>query len=177
MRPLYLQNLTPDSDSTYLGAIPDGRDGTFETLKLMAAIVRHWKRDPAMRAEAISQTRGLPDKDFRGEVELLFQFVRDKIRYVQDVADVETLHTPDIILEQRAGDCDDKCILLCTLLESIGHKTRFVAMGWDDNPQSFSHVSCETRIGSLWVNCETTENVDLGWVPPTPPTDKMVVNN
>lgn len=177
MRPLYLHNLSPDSDTTFLGNIPDGRDGTFETLKLMAAIVRYWKRDPDMRALAISITRALPDKDHKGEAELLFKFVRDRIRYVQDISDVETLHTPDVILAQGAGDCDDKAILLATLLESIGHKTAFTAQGWDNDPNSFSHVSAQTKIGALWVNCECTEPVELGWEPTPAPTNTLTVYN
>lgn len=174
MRPLYLQSLSPDSETTFLGTIPEGRDGTFATLRLMAAIVRAWKRDPSMRELALSLTRGLPPKDWRAEADALFRFVRDRIRYVLDVSDLETLHTPDVILRQGAGDCDDKSILLATLLESIGHKTKFVAMAWDSG---FEHVSVETRIGSVWVNCETTENVEMGWAPNPPPLDTLPVFN
>jgi len=177
MRPLYLRDLSPESATTFLGYLPDGRAGTFETLKLMAAIVRYWKRDPDIRALAISLTRGLPDKDHRAEADALFTFVRDKIRYVQDISDVETLHTPDVILAQGAGDCDDKAILLAALLESIGHKTAFTAQGWQNDPNSFSHVSAQTKIGAIWVNCECTEHVELGWQPAPQPTNTLTVYN
>jgi len=177
MRPIYLADFAADSPTTYLGLVPDGRDGTFKTLTCMVAIVKAWKRSPDIRALAISITRALPNKDYRGEVELLFNYVRDRIRYVQDISDIETLHTPDVILAQGAGDCDDKAILLASLLESIGHKTAFTAQGWENNPEYLSHVSVQTRIGTVWVNCETTENVPLGWTPNPPPTDTLTVYN
>lgn len=170
-------NMRADTSASFLASIPDGRDGTHATLCFMARIVRAWKRNPELRAFAISVVAHVGDKDFPGEANALFEFVRDKIRYVQDVSDLETLSTPDVTLRQQAGDCDDKCILLASMMESINHKTRFVAMGWENNPESFSHVTLETRIGAIWVNCETTEQWSLGQVPNPPPTDKLTVYN
>ncbi len=53
----------------------------------------------------------------------LHRFVRDNIRYIKDIRDVETVAYPDITLQQGQGDCDDKSVLLASLLESIGHPT------------------------------------------------------
>lgn len=89
-------------------------------------------------------------------------WVRDQVQYVRDVRGVETLSTPALILAQRQGDCDDKSLLLATLLEAIGHPTRFVAM---DFGRRFSHVSVEVRLGPQWVHLETTEPVPAGWYP------------
>jgi len=94
---------------------------------------------------------------------MLYRFVRDSIRYVQDVNEIETVQEPQKTLEFGAGDCDDKATLLAALLESIGHPTRFVAIGFE--PGIFSHVYVESRIGDSWVAMETTEPVEMGWEP------------
>ena len=54
--------------------------------------------------------------------------MQDNVQYVRDVRGVETLATPIKTLETMQGDCDDQAVLLASLLESIGHPTRFVAM-------------------------------------------------
>lgn len=171
---LYRRNLREIHPAVYEGGLSDGKDGTFQTLKMMAQLVRFWKRNAGIRQLAINLCSGLQSKDYVGEVNALFEYVRDHIRYVQDVADIETLHTPDVVLGQGAGDCDDKSMLLATMLESIGHKCRFVAMSWH-GPNAFEHVSVETLIGTVWVNLETTEPVNAGWYPDPPPTDTLRV--
>lgn len=175
MENLSLKNLTWESPTTLSGFIPQGRQGTYLTLRYMAEIVRHWKRSPDMRSLAIQIVAGVDEKDYRAEACALFAFVRDRIRYIQDVNGIETLSTPDVTLRTGAGDCDDKGILLATLLESVGHQARFVAMGWSDNPEVFSHVTTETKVGSIWVNCETTEAVEMGWIPNPPPDNRLTV--
>ncbi len=105
---------------------------------------------------------------------MLHRFVRDRIRYVRDVRGVETLHTPLALLQLGQGDCDDKATLLACLLESIGHKTRFAAVGFE--PGRLSHVLTEARIGARWCPMETTEPVDMGWYPPGVKS-RMVIHN
>lgn len=82
---------------------------------------------------------------------------------MRDIRGVETLHTPEVLLKQQAGDCDDKSVLLAALLESIGHVTRFVAVGF--LPGVYSHVLVEVLLGGEWVPLETTEPVEVGWYP------------
>lgn len=89
-----------------------------------------------------------------------------------DVNEVETLHTPDVTIEIGQGDCDDKVILLSTLLEAIGHPTRFVIVGYVDE-MTFEHVYLETLIGEDWVALDPTENVEAGWSPPNPLARKV----
>lgn len=129
----------------------------------MAALIRTGKRNPLVRQTAVSLVEGLPQKDRVGEVRRLHAYVRDNIRYLRDINGVETLHTPERILQQGQGDCDDKSILLASLLESIGQPTRLLAIGFI--PGKFSHVLIETRLGDSWVPLETTEPVDIGWFP------------
>ena len=111
--------------------------------------------------------------DYRGEVEECFIFVRDSIRYLQDTNGVERLEYPAILLKTRQGDCDDKATLLASMLESIGHPCRFVAVGYQQ-PNEFEHVYVETRVGANWIPCETTLDVDLGWAPVPPNVDTPI---
>ena len=140
----------------------------------MRVLTKHGKTSMPVRELALSLISDLNQKDYIAEAKRIHAFVRDKIRYVRDVDGVETLHTPDKVIEYGQGDCDDKSILAASLLGAIGHKTRFVAMGFKDKP--FSHVYLETKIGNKWVGFETTEPVNFGWYPPGV-TSRMVVNN
>lgn len=149
--------------SQTLHEIPEGRRGIAATLDLMSRCVKQYKTHPVIRDTALELTQSLSNKDYPGEVRRLYEFVRDEIRYVRDIHGVETLYTPDQMLVTRAGDCDDKSLLLATLLESIGHPTRFVAMGFAGG--DLEHVLPETKIGQKWIPLETTEDVELGWTP------------
>jgi transglutaminase-like putative cysteine protease len=130
----------------------------------MTNYVREYKKSPELRRLSNLLTQNLRDKDFRGEAGLIFDFVQNDIRYLLDIADVETLQTPIVTLENRAGDCDDKSTLLAAMLESIGHKTRFVAAGFGG--RDIEHVFVETRIGQDWIACDATEPYPMGWEPP-----------
>ena len=146
-----------------LQAIPDGKAGTVATLKIMKSITKAGKTSLPVFNTARALISHLAQKDWFNEVKVLHRFVRDQIRYVKDVKGVESVQTPDVTLSIKAGDCDDKSVLLAALLESIGHPTRFVAIGFQ--PDDFVHVYVETRIGTSWLPLETTEPVEVGWSP------------
>jgi len=154
--------------------IPDGAGGTRATLRLMSQVVKQARADPVIRDTAADLVLGCSPGDYRGEVECLFEFVRDNIRYLQDTNGLERLEYPTILLKTKQGDCDDKATLLAALLESIGHPARFVAVGYQQ-PGEFEHVYVETRIGSNWIAAETTLNVDLGWAPVPPNVDTPII--
>lgn len=144
-----------------LQAIPNGVAGIRETLRIMSKITKQYKANPLVRELALRLTAGLNQKDWRGEVTRIHDFVRDRIRYIKDIRGIETIHTPVELLKSRQGDCDDKSILAASLLEAIGHPTRFVAVGFNKNG-TYSHVFTQTKIGNNWVTLETTEPWPLG---------------
>lgn len=144
--------------------IPSGKEGIAETLRLMRALVRDGKKSMRIRQLAVNLTAGLDQKGWGAEIGALFYFVRDKVRFQRDIRDVETLHTADAVLEMGSGDCDDKSVLLASLLESIGHPTRFAAVGFE--PGSYEHVFVETRFGPDWLPLDPTEPVEPGWSAP-----------
>ena len=144
-----------------------GRAGIFHTLKLMRNLVNDFKSRLEMIQLATRLVGFVAPKDELGEVNELFLFVRDKVRYIRDVLHVETLATPTVTLARRAGDCDDKTTLLATLCESIGYPTHFVVAGYTD-PKTFEHVYLQIFAAEQWINADPTEYKPLGWAPPNP---------
>lgn len=130
----------------------------------MRRLVEQYKTAIPVREAALNLTANLPQKDFAAEVRALWSFVKNNIRYTLDVNGVETVQTPVKTLEYGAGDCDDKATLLAALLESIGHPTRFFAVGFRNN--DISHVLLKCKINGKWIALETTEPVAMGWQPP-----------
>lgn len=154
--------------------ILSGKAGTLQTLKIMRGLVRQYKSALGIRIIAQKAVSNLPEKNYTAEAKRLHQIIRDNIRYIKDVRGVETIQTPIQTIKLGSGDCDDKSVLVASLLESIGHPTRFVACGFI--PESLSHVFVQTKIGPKWVSVETTEKWPLGKSPPNIKT-RMIVRN
>ena len=142
--------------------ISEGTEGVRETLAIMRSIARRYRSDPSIVEYARRLVMGVPQKDWLGQVRKIFYFVRDRIRYVQDPNEVETLSTPEYLLANMSagGDCDDKSVLLATLLEASGHPARFRAVGFEGG--ALTHVYVETKLGERWIPLDTTESLDAG---------------
>jgi hypothetical protein len=75
--------------------------------------------DAQVRELASSLTRGKTTRE--GKLRALFDFVADDIRYVNYVSGEWWLpNRPQQLLARREGDCDDKALLLITLLKAVG---------------------------------------------------------
>jgi hypothetical protein len=75
--------------------------------------------DAQVRELAAKLTKG--KKTRQEKLEALFDFVADDIRYVNYVSGEWWLpNRPQQLLARREGDCDDKALLLITLLKSVG---------------------------------------------------------
>lgn len=147
-------------------ALANGTTGIYQTLAAMRQMVNHCKTDPQIRQAATSTVFLTPEKDEIAEVRAVFEFVRDRIRYVKDIYGVETLSTPDKTLEGMIGDCDDQTTLLAAMLEAIGYPTRFVIAGYSG--RDFEHVYLQVWIQGHWISLDPTEHHPLGWEPPDP---------
>jgi len=134
------------------------------TLAIMSQEVKKGKVNPLVRAKAAQLVQDLPQKDFTSEIRNIFDFVQNNIRYTRDIHGVETVHGAAQVLQQEYGDCDDKAVLLASMLAAIGHPTRFVAVGF--KPEHYSHVFVDTRFGAGWLSLDATEPHAMGWRPP-----------
>lgn len=154
--------------------LPDGIAGVRETIKVMRRLVRHGKSEPLVRATAVALTAHLAQKDWAAEIGACFDYVQHHVRFLRDINEVETLHSASTVIEQAAGDCDDKMILLASLLEAIGHPTRLVAMGFA--PGDFSHVIMEVNYRGRWLALDPSEPYPMGWTPPDQ-RERMIISN
>jgi transglutaminase-like putative cysteine protease len=161
-----------------LGYLPDGEAGVDATLDIMVGVVLAYRANPTVRYSAQRLVQNCTSRDRLCQVQSVQAYVRDKINYLEDVRDTETIQTPDYTLDLNSGDCDDQSVLVASLLESIGFQTRFCAMGVRGN--FFSHVSSQVKLGRGWCNVETIVPVlkepwhgysagtptPIGWFPP-----------
>jgi transglutaminase-like putative cysteine protease len=75
--------------------------------------------DDEVKRLAAQLTTGKTTRE--GKLEALFDFVADDIRYVNYVSGEWYLpNRPQQLLARREGDCDDKALLLITLLRAVG---------------------------------------------------------
>src|SRR4030065_223403 len=86
-----------------LAAIPSGREGVRATLRLMAGLTREGKKALSVRLAALQIVENLPQRDWPAEVAALHAFVRDRIRYVEDIRGVETLQQAERTLPLQQG--------------------------------------------------------------------------
>lgn len=152
------------SRQSFLGSLPSGVAGTEETLRIMRDLVHQYKSDTHVRGVALEAVRSLAPRDWRGEVRKLFEYVRDRIRYVHDISGIETIQTPPVTIDLEAGDCDDKSTLLATLLATIGYRSRFVAVGYRQ-PNAYQHVYVEAEVNGEWIPLDATVPRPFGWRP------------
>lgn len=161
-----------------LGSIPSGEAGVAATLQIMVKFVLQYRANPVVRVLAQSVVRDCANRDALCQVRAIHAFVRDHIKYVRDVRDVETIQTPDYTLRMGSGDCDDQAVLTVSALESLGFQGRFMAQAIRGG--GFSHVSGQVMLGTRWVNLETIiptlpeawngypagAPMPIGWFPP-----------
>ncbi|MCC6524040.1 MAG: hypothetical protein IT373_15375, partial [Polyangiaceae bacterium] len=84
-----------------------------------AAVAGFTEPDAEVRRIAAELTRGKTTRDEK--VRAVFDFVADDIRYVNYVSGEWWLpNRPQELLQRRQGDCDDKALLLITLLKVLG---------------------------------------------------------
>jgi hypothetical protein len=151
--------------------IPTGLAGTRRTVVHVGRLIRDGAGDFYVRQKAIDilLARGVPPKDYLGEIAALFQWVQRHVRYTKDPFRIEVLHSARRMLELRAGDCDDMTIVLGALIKSVGHPVRIVLTGPDPRrPDLFSHIYLEARHLDQWIPLDATMPYPMGWSPRTP---------
>lgn len=146
----------------------DGAAGNLRTLAVMREMIRE---DAARDLELRRRVQGLVVEcyghDFNCEVEKLFEYARDRIRFIRDPIDVERIADAATTMADRAGDCGDKTIWLASALGAVGHLSRFVVVDFanDVATNGYDHVYLEVqRPDGTWQPLDPTpENVPPGW--------------
>jgi transglutaminase-like putative cysteine protease len=135
--------LKPESDiKGFIVESPDIDD----RIGMMIYEINMGKRDPrihqiAASAISVKQNNGqwqVEERNWDQEVDALFQYVRDNVRYTRDTYGVETFQKASRTLQLKVGDCDDLAILLGSLLQAVGYPVMLRVVGLGGN--YFQHV-------------------------------------
>lgn len=110
----------------------DGNKGIEETVRLMVDMKDHYKQDIHIRTFVLKQL--VNDDSIGGDrnvvnAERIYELLLNRIRYIPDILDVETIQSPYYTWKYRAGDCDDMALIGAVFLETIGIRTHFVIVG------------------------------------------------
>lgn len=115
-----------------------------QTTGIMNALVERHKTDVQVRIDVadIVRRHRLRDGDVRGLCDAVYQWVRERVKYWQDTAGVETIQSPPITLALGIGDCDDLSVLAATMLQAAGVKTKWLLFGYTGDYPEHVCVCC-----------------------------------
>jgi len=117
----------------------------------------------------------VPEKNWKREVVSVFEAVRANIRYVRDIANVDTYQHPKRTLEWGGGDCDCYTIALCSMLLSIGYPVKLRVMETKHpttgrRAGTWNHilmlVGLPPRGPTSWLPLDASLDKNPGWYPP-----------
>ena len=133
-----------------------GDAGVHQTIRAMRRLIEQGKKDPIIHESAANILRGanVPAFNWAGEVRAIYNWVAQNIRFTRDVYGKETLHAAAEILRLGIGDCDDFTILLCSLLGTVGHKTRILTISKPEDERHFSHVFPQVFLDGQWITID-----------------------
>ena len=153
-----------------------GEDVAYNTLAAMKRIIV----DSAKNYDVIQYARDIvqyqPAKNQIAEITAIYDFIRDKTRYVRDPAGTEHIQTPPVAIDKIKhgeifqGDCDDMTVFVLSLLKSIGYPVMLISAGYRPDKQ-LSHVYGAVQVtdfkGTRWMIVEPIKlGVPIGWEAP-----------
>ena len=100
----------------------------------MASLVQRRRDDRAVRDLALRVTEGCRPLDTRCRMMRVLDYARRNLRYELDPRGGELIHDPVDTIGRigsygaAAGDCDDGAVLISSMLESLGIRTRLRAL-------------------------------------------------
>ncbi len=147
-------------------ALADGVPDAFSIIQHLQSLVFVMAQQPLIREFTVGLIRNFRTHDDAGKIAAVVDFVRNRVRYVADPVEAEYVITPINLLTQfasgltPAGDCDDKVLLLCSMLASIGYKTRIV--GVSQQGHDFDHVIAGLWFEGAWRDIDPCDTVHAG---------------
>ena len=140
-----------------------------DTLYQMRRVILLRRADENVRGQALDIVRGANPQDDRTRIRRVGAWVKDAVTFERDPREVEAITDPILTLERVhaygsvAGDCDDAAVLISVLLESIGIKTRLVAVSIRKD-RVLHHVAVEAydRIAGAWSYVDPFAPSEIG---------------
>lgn len=113
----------------------------------MRRVAHSRKGHPLVRQLALTilKTHNVASQNYVQEALAIGRYVKEKVRYVRDIAGMEQLHDPVTMIDQiqrgvAQGDCDDMSLLIATLLLSIGHQPFFRIVRYKNGVGPYNHI-------------------------------------
>ena len=182
-----LQKHDTSSQVRDMGSVPKDRRGSVrpnrtrtqeaviknidDRINKMMRVIDAGKKDPRIRERVAGIVRGVPERDDMGEIQALFKDIREKVRFTNDIHNIELYQDPTTTYNVGIADCDDYVIALASMLQSIGFpvKIKISADGRDhQNKPLWNHVWLQAGIKSKenptqWVDVDASVDKPLGW--------------
>lgn len=127
---------------------PPGYAGiTVGTIKKMCELARWGEWQPRIRARAKWLTQHLESMDYDGELDAIWRWCCEQIRYLRDPENTEHITDPvqlDLEIDDGYGaeDCESIELYAAALLSSIGYRVLYEFQGHDpERPQQLTHAA------------------------------------
>jgi hypothetical protein len=162
-----LNNLEPGSQTIFTDSY------TEDTVNAARKLIQDSVRSQLVRITSEDILRGVAERDWQSELKTIFRWVQINSRYMQDIAGVEMIKTPErqikeiMSREVVSGDCDDLTVLLGALFVNAGYFVRLVIIRspWNrDN--SYNHIFLQAQIPGTdsWVTADPiVKDKPMGW--------------
>ena len=137
-----------------------------DRIRIIRDMITKAKADAKVRelAAGILHQARVTQKDWDGEVQAVFEWVKANIRYTRDTEGLDTFTEPLKTVSLGVGDCDDMSILLASLLGSIGYpfKLKVVSMSGIDWDHIFPLVGMPPSAPKMWIPLDASIELPLG---------------
>lgn len=148
-----------------------GDQGTAQTVELMRQLVDEALADQNFVNLAVRIVKTVPAYQDMSEVQALYRWVKQNIRFTKDPVTKEKLYPPQQLLKIKAGDCDDISMLLGAFLLALGYPARLITISANPSqPTEFSHVYVEGEVppgSGQWVPMDAARvDSEFGVAPP-----------
>jgi hypothetical protein len=155
-----------------LQSLPANVSGTDRTIKEIARLIEHDLKDQRLRVYVSQILHGVSSKDYVAELERLYSWIVQNVRFQKDPISIETVQSPLFTLRLRAGDCDDHAALMAGMAAAAGLSYRFRVVGYDVD--RLLHIWPEIQVNGQWISADTTEpRYGFGWRPPIFPIERV----
>lgn len=65
----------------------------------------------------------------------IWKYIKDNIKYVRDLIGIEQIRTPERLLSDKIGDCEDYSIFAASILKNLGYNPKFLVVAMDGGYQ------------------------------------------
>lgn len=140
-----------------------------DRVDLIFAEIEQGKADPVIRRILGVILKDVPEKDYMGELQAIFDWVKSNVRYTHDPHKLELFQKPTRAIELKLGDCDDQAIVIGSMIQSIGYPLRLRIIGVSSKQPE--HIYCMAGLPptendediQAWVAMDATVPNPMGW--------------